>query len=160
MIKPKEGIVVTSKSSGKVGIYTVNVDIDSFSIANKEIVMYLGQDKQLELTVSPNVSVPFIYSSDNPRIVAALNDGRLQAVKLGEVTVTISYFGHEESCKVRVVTKEEYLKMGYEIPKDEEKNEQNSDSANGCGASVSSVGGLLLACAMMGGLYFTKRREE
>ena len=153
-------IVVTSKSSGKVGIYTVNVDIDSFSIANKEIVMYLGQDKQLELTVSPNVSVPFIYSSDNPRIVAALNNGRLQAVKLGEVTVTISYFGHEESCKVRVVTKEEYLEMGYEIPKDEGKNEQNSDSASGCGASVSSVGGLLLAYAMMSGLYFTKRREE
>ncbi|MBO5736219.1 MAG: hypothetical protein J6S04_00275, partial [Clostridia bacterium] len=98
--------------------------------------------------------------SDNPRIVAALSNGRLQAVKLGEVTVTISYFGHEESCKVRVVTKEEYLKMGYEIPKDEEKNEQTSDSASGCGASVSSVGGLLLACAMMSGLYFTKRREE
>ena len=147
-------IVVTSKSSGKVGIYTVNVDIDSFSIANKEIVMYLGQDKQLELTVSPNVSVPFIYSSDNPRIVAALNNGRLQAVKLGEVTVTSSYFGHEESCKVRVVTKEEYLEMGYEIPQDEGK--QNS----GCGASVSSVGGLLLVYAMMSGLYFTKRREE
>ena len=157
-------IVVTSNSTGKVGIYTVNVDIDSFSIVEKEIVMYLGQDKQLELTVSPNVAVPFTYTSDNTRIVAALSTGRLQAVKLGEVTITVSYFGHEDTCKVRVVTKEEYLAMGHEIPKEEDKPSDNSNTqsgtAFGCGASISGACGMLLVGALMGGLCLVKRRED
>ena len=148
-------VVVTSKSTGKVGVCTVNVDIDSFSILEKEIVMYLGQDKTLALDVSPNVAVPFTYVSDNPRIVAALNTGRLQAVKLGEVTITVSYFGHEETCTVRVVTKEEYLAMGYEI------SQEDNGAGVGCNASLSGVcGGLLLMSALLSGLYIAKRKED
>ena len=144
-------IVVTSKSTGKVGVYTVDVDIDSFSIKEKEIVMYLGQDKQLELTVAPKVAVPFTFVSDNPRVVAALNSGRLQAVKLGEATVTVSYYGHVETCVVRVVTKEEYLAMGYKIP---------SDEKGGCNASVTGVyGSLILISLLCGGVYVSKRRK-
>ena len=133
----------------------MNVDIDSFSILEKEIVMYLGQDKTLALGVSPNVAVPFTYVSDNPRIVAALNTGRLQAVKLGEVTITVSYFGHEETCTVRVVTKEEYLAMGYEM------SQEDNGAGVGCNASLSGVcGGLLLMSALLSGLYIAKRKED
>ncbi len=152
-------IVVTSNTTGKVGVYTVNVDIDSFSLAQKEIVMYLGQDKQMELTVSPNVSVPFTFVSDNPRIVAALSTGRLQAVKLGEATVTVSYFGHVETCLVRVVTKEEYVSLGYEIP--EEVTQEPEQSGKGCKSAVASVyGGMILVFVAFGGLCFKKRKEQ
>ena len=145
-------IVVTSKSTGKVGVCTINVDIDSFTLTEKEIVMYLGQDRQLGLTVMPNVAVPFTYTSDNPRIVAALNTGKLQAVKLGEARVTVSYFGHEESCVVRVVTKEEYLALGYEI-KDTNAN------GGGCNASVTGVCGIAaLTSLLAGAVYVHKRR--
>lgn len=143
-------IVVTSKSTGKVGVYTVNVDIDTFSLLDKEIVMYLGQDKQISLSVLPNVEVPFSFISENPRIVAALNSGRLQAVKLGETTVTVSYFGHEESCTVRVVTKEEYLALGYEIPSE----------SKGCNASVeSALGGLMAISVLLGGAFVLRRKK-
>ena len=112
--------------------------------------MYLGQDVQLGLTVSPNVSVPFTFVSENPRIVAALNSGLLQAVKLGETTVTVSYFGHEETCTVRVVTKEEYLALGYKIA-----------SESGCGSAISgSYGVMLLTGALLCGLYVCKRKER
>lgn len=153
-------IVVTSKSTGKVGIYTINVDIESFSIVEKEIVMYLGQDKQLELTVVPGVDVPFVYTSANPRIVAALNTGMLQAVKLGETTVTVSYFGHEETCTIRVVTKEEYLAMN------NTSDDSSSSSVSGtpvasCNASVTGVVGCLaLACVTLGIAKFSKRKED
>lgn len=153
-------IVVTSKTTGKVGVYTVNVDIDSFALAQKEIVMYLGQDKQMEWTVSPNVSVPFTFVSDNPRIVAALSDGRLQAVKLGEATVTVSYFGHEETCLVRVVTKEEYLEMGYEVPKDTASDEDSVQEQPSTGCMGSITGGALLATLIVGCLCFKKRKED
>ena len=108
-------IVVTSKNTGKVGVYSISVDIDSFNFMQNQIILYLGQDKQLELIVSPDVEVPFSFVSENPRIVAALNTGKLQAVKLGETTVTVSYMGHVQTCNVRVVTKEEYLALGYAI---------------------------------------------
>ena len=105
---------------------------------------------QLALNVSPNTAVPFTYASENPRIVAALSNGRLQAVKLGDTSVTVSYFGHEDTCVVRVVTKEEYLAMGFEIP-----------TENGCAASVTGiVGTLALVGTLMGGVYLKKRREE
>ena len=133
--------------------------IDSFSLTQKEIVMYLGQDKQMELTVSPNVSVPFTFVSDNPRIVAALSTGRLQAVKLGEATVTVSYFGHEETCLVRVVTKEEYVALGYEIP--EGGNKDGEKSGKGCKSSlVNLYNGMILLCVAFGGLCLKKRNEQ
>ena len=151
-------IVVTSKTTGKVGVYTLNVDIDSFSINSKEIVMYLGQDKQLDLTVSPNTQVPFTYSSDNSRIVAALNSGRLQAVKLGEAVITVSYFGHVETCRVQVVTKEEYLAMGYVISDGEDKKD---NAEKGCLASLAfGNAGWIFTGICAGVLYFKKRREE
>jgi uncharacterized protein YjdB len=144
-------IVVTSKATGKVGVFTVDVDIDGFTLKEKEIVMYLGQDKQMGLNVKPSVAVPFTFTSSNPRVVAALNSGKLQAVKLGEATVTVSYFGHEEVCTVRVVTKEEYLALGYKITQTEQKT--------GCNASLTgALGGLTLVGALAF-VCLAKRKE-
>ena len=146
-------IVATSKSTGKVGIYTVSVDIDSFSIDEKEIIMYIGQDKQLNLTVLPNAEVPFTYVSDNPRIVAALSSGKLQAVKTGETSVTVSYLGHSETCRIRVVTKKEYAEMGL---KDDDSQSENKKS--GCRSTV-DYGSLTILYLSLVGLFALKKKH-
>ena len=65
--------------------------------------------------------------------------------------ITVSYYGHVETCVVRVVTKEEYLAMGYKIP---------SDEKGGCNASVTGVyGSLILISLLCGGVYVSKRRK-
>lgn len=141
-------ILVTSKSTGKLGVHTINVDIDDFTIDWQEIVMYLGQNLNLRLTVSPNTDVPFTFTSDNPRVVAALSNGRLQAVKLGEATITVSYFGHTQTCHVRVITKEDYDVQGYQPP----------DASSGCRAVTCSAAAMFFAVTVTG--FVLIRRKE
>ena len=115
--------------------------------------MYIGQDKQLKLTVLPNAEVPFSYVSDNPRIVAALSSGKLQAVKMGETSVTVSYLGHSETCRIRVVTKKEYAGMGL---KDDDSQSENKKS--GCRSTV-DYGSLTILYLSLIGLFALKKKH-
>ena len=71
----------------------------------------------------------------------------------------VSYFGHVETCLVRVVTREEYVALGYEIPK--EGTQDAGNSGKGCKSAIVNVyGGIILLCAALGGLCLKKRNEQ
>lgn len=72
-------------------------------LEDKTISLIVGDEVRLK--TSYNVvegADPILYVSDNRQVVEIAEDGKLQAVGVGETNVTVSYAGETKICKVSV----------------------------------------------------------
>lgn len=96
-------IKATSNSTGKAGLLKISVEIDTLKFENNEIIMYLDEEMELPIVAEPARPLEMSLSSTDNFTVAALKDGTIQAVAVGEAEVTVSYGDHADTCVVKVI---------------------------------------------------------
>lgn len=137
----KSGTVIITASSGFINASaTINITKDivsptSISLNENELLMTVGESKELYATVTPqNISEVVKYSSSDPAIVTVDDKGKITALKEGEAVILATIGSLSEECDVIVEKNDEEKKPETSDKKKKsekkKKKEENSENEN------------------------------
>ena len=102
---------VTVKAGDKSASCTVTVDkaeiaVTGVSLDKNTLIMEVGQDAQLLATVSPDDATDktVSWSSSDESVATVSQAGKVEALKVGQATITARAGGKEATCAVTVVS--------------------------------------------------------
>lgn len=137
----KSGTVIITASSGFINASaTINITKDivsptSISLNENELLMTVGESRELYATVTPqNISEVVKYSSSDPAIVTVDDKGKITALKEGEAVILATIGSLSEECDVIVEKNDEEKKPETSDKKKKsekkKKKEENSENEN------------------------------
>lgn len=78
-----------------------DVSVESVTLDNKELTLYVGDTDTLTATVTPSGAATVTWKSSDSK-VATVSNGKVTAVKEGTATITATAGGKSAACKVTV----------------------------------------------------------
>lgn len=161
-------ISAVEQGEKKQGMFTISVKTPMFLLSRDEYTVKVGKDFILPVITGTDLKVPYTMTVSDSYGLVALETGALQAVRVGDYTVTVTYLGEEISCTIHVVESDEQAPIEKPIipdtPNDSTSsstnNGGNTQQSSGCGGSIALSTLTLGLLGAFGAVYLKKKKED
>lgn len=150
-------ISAISTIENKQAVVTIGVDIPMFMLARDEYTVKLGKDFIFPIITGTDKQLPYELVASDPYGLVALENGHMQAVKIGDYTVVARYLNYEVSCVIHVVENMEEIPI---IDNEMNSSSNNSENSVGCSSAISTLSISIIALMAVSSFVFIKKRKD